>query len=29
VAVNGVLLDCCRRSPLDAAALRMAGVGQG
>jgi glutaredoxin len=28
VAVNGVLLDCCRRSPIDAAALRMAGIGQ-
>ena len=28
VAVNGVLLDCCRRSPLDVAALRAAGIGQ-
>jgi hypothetical protein len=28
VAVNGVLLDCCRRGPLDAAALRAACIGQ-
>lgn len=28
VAVNGVLLDCCRRSPIDADALRAAGIGQ-
>jgi len=28
VAVNGVLLDCCRRGPIDAAALRAAGIGQ-
>jgi glutaredoxin len=28
VAVNGVLLDCCRRGPIDAAVLRVAGVGQ-
>ena len=29
VAVNGVLLDCCRRGPINAAALRAAGIGQG
>ncbi len=28
VAVNGVLLDCCRRGPIDAAVLRAAGIGQ-
>jgi hypothetical protein len=28
VAVNGVLLDCCRRGPIDAAMLRAAGIGQ-
>jgi hypothetical protein len=28
VAVNGVLLDCCRRGPLDSAVLRAAGIGQ-
>jgi len=28
VAVNGVLLDCCRRGPIDAASLRAAGIGQ-
>lgn len=28
VAVNGVLLDCCRRGPVDAAMLRAAGIGQ-
>jgi glutaredoxin len=28
VAVNGVLLDCCRRGPIDAATLRAAGIGQ-
>ena len=28
VAVNGVLLDCCRRAPINAAALRAAGIGQ-
>ena len=28
VAVNGVLLDCCRREPINAAALRAAGIGQ-
>ena len=28
VAVNGVLLDCCRRGPIDAARLRGAGIGQ-
>ncbi len=28
VAVNGVLLDCCRRGPIDAAALRAVGIGQ-
>jgi len=28
VAVNGVLLDCCCRGPIDAAALRAAGIGQ-
>ena len=27
VAVNGVLLDCCRRGPIDAASLRAAGIG--
>ena len=27
VAVNGVLLDCCRRAPIDAATLRAAGIG--
>ncbi len=28
VALDGVLLDCCRRGPIDAAALRAAGIGQ-
>ena len=28
VAVNGLLLDCCRRGPTDAATLRAAGIGQ-
>jgi len=28
IAVNGVLLDCCRRSPIIADALRAAGIGQ-
>ncbi len=28
VAVNGVLLDCCRREPLTADRLRAAGIGQ-
>lgn len=28
VAVNGGLLDCCRRGPIDAAGLRAAGIGQ-
>lgn len=28
VAVDGVLLDCCRRGPIDAAALLAAGIGQ-
>ena len=28
VAVNGQLLDCCRRAPITADALRAAGVGQ-
>ena len=28
VAVDGVLLDCCRRGPIDAAVLRAAGIGQ-
>lgn len=28
VAVNGVLLDCCRRGPINAAALRASGIGQ-
>lgn len=28
VAVNGVLLDCCRREPITADRLRAAGVGQ-
>jgi hypothetical protein len=28
VAVDGILLDCCRRRPIDAAALRAAGIGQ-
>lgn len=27
VAVNGILLDCCRRGPIDAASLRAAGIG--
>lgn len=29
IAVDGVLLDCCRRAPLTASLLRAAGVGQG
>jgi hypothetical protein len=28
VAINGVVLDCCRREPVTAAALSAAGVGQ-
>lgn len=28
VAVNGVLLDCCRRTGITAMALRAAGIGQ-
>jgi hypothetical protein len=28
VAVDGVLLDCCRRGPITAASLRAAGIGQ-
>lgn len=28
VAINGVLMDCCRRGPIDAAALRASGIGQ-
>lgn len=28
VAVNGVLLDCCRREPITADRLRSAGIGQ-
>ena len=28
VAVNGVLLDCCRRAPINAAPLQAAGIGQ-
>lgn len=28
VAVNGVLLDCCRRGPINAAALQAAGIGR-
>lgn len=28
IAVNGVLLDCCRRGPITAASLRAAGIGQ-
>lgn len=28
VVVDGVLLDCCRRGPIDAASLRTAGIGQ-
>jgi hypothetical protein len=28
VAVNGVLLDCCRREPITAPALGAAGLGQ-
>lgn len=28
VAVNGVLLDCCRREPVTADRLRAAGIGQ-
>lgn len=28
VAVNGVLLDCCHRPPIEATALRAAGIGQ-
>lgn len=29
VVVNGKLLDCCAAGPIDEAALREAGVGQG
>ena len=28
VVVDGVLLDCCQRGPIDAASLRAAGIGQ-
>jgi hypothetical protein len=28
VAVNGVVLDCCRRAPITADLLRAAGIGQ-
>ena len=28
IAVNGVLLDCCRREPINRAALLAAGIGQ-
>lgn len=28
VAVNGVLLDCCRREPITADRLKAAGIGQ-
>ena len=28
IAVNGELLDCCRRSPIDVSVLRAAGIGQ-
>ena len=28
IAVDGVLLDCCRREPLSAHTLRTAGIGQ-
>jgi hypothetical protein len=28
VAVNGALLDCCRRGPISADRLRAAGIGQ-
>lgn len=28
IAVDGVLLDCCRREPLSAYTLRAAGIGQ-
>lgn len=28
VAVNGVLLDCCRRGPINEAALLATGIGQ-
>jgi hypothetical protein len=28
VAVDGTLLDCCQRLPIDAAALRAAGIGR-
>ncbi len=28
VVVDGVLLDCCRRGPIDAASLRAAGIGR-
>jgi hypothetical protein len=28
VAVNGILLDCCRREPITADRLRAAGIGQ-
>jgi hypothetical protein len=28
IAVDGVVLDCCRRGPIDAAVLRAAGIGQ-
>lgn len=28
ILVNGTLLDCCRRGPIDPSVLRAAGVGQ-
>ena len=28
IAVNGVLVDCCRREPITAELLRAAGIGQ-
>ncbi len=28
IAVDGVLLDCCRREPITASSLRVAGIGQ-
>lgn len=28
IVVDGVLLDCCRRSPIDVSVLRAAGIGQ-
>ncbi len=28
IAINGVLLDCCRRQPITAGLLKTAGIGQ-